>query len=76
MQSIFNAILKNNIYVKDQNNILKSIFLLNPVNSEIKIKFEKYVLMEDKSFYYKDKCIYSDYNKCIYLGGIMYKLKN
>lgn len=61
MQSIFNAILRNDpnyICVKDQNNILKSIFLLNPVNSEIKIKFEKYVLMEDKSFYYKAQKLY------------------
>lgn len=58
MQSIFNAILKNNIYVKDQNNILKSIILLKPNNYEIKLKFGKYLLMENKNFFYKAQQLY------------------
>jgi len=61
MQSVFNKILTNDpnyICVKDQNNILKSIILLKPVNHEIKIKFAKYLLMEDKPHFYKVQKLY------------------
>lgn len=56
MQSIFNTLLRNDpnfVNVKDKDNILKSILIIKPPNYEIKIKFGKYLLMEDKTFFYK-----------------------
>jgi hypothetical protein len=61
MQSIFYTILSNDpnfICVKDQNNMLKSILLLKPVNHEIKYKFAKYLLMKDKTFFYNAQKLY------------------
>ena len=60
MQSIFNTILQNDpnfISVKDQNNILKSIILLEPIR-EIKLKFARFLLMEDKTNFYKAQKLY------------------
>ena len=60
MQSIFNTILQNDpnfISVKDQNNILKSIILLEPIR-EIKLKFAKYSLTKDKTNFYKAQKLY------------------
>jgi len=59
--AVFNKILKNDpnyINVKDKNNILKTILLLRPDNHETKLKFGKYQLMEDKSFFYKAQRLY------------------
>lgn len=61
MQSIFNVVLRNDpnfICVKDQNNLLKSIVLIKPANHEIKIKFGKYLIMEDKTIFYKAQRLY------------------
>ena len=52
MQSIFNTLLRNDpnfVNVKDKDNILKSILIIKPPNYEIKMKFGKYLLMEDKT---------------------------
>ena len=60
MQSIFNTILQNDpnfILAKDQNNILKSIILLEPIR-EIKLKFAKYSLTKDKTNFYKAQKLY------------------
>ena len=53
---IFNTFLKNDptyIAVKDQNNILKTVLLIRPLNHEIKIKYRKFLIMEDKTQFYR-----------------------
>lgn len=54
--SIFNKFLKNDpnyVNVRDQNNIMKTVILLRPLNHEIKMKFRKFLIMEDKSYFYR-----------------------
>lgn len=54
--SIFNKFLKNDpnyVNVRDQNNIMKTVILLRPLNHEIRMKFRKFLIMEDKSYFYQ-----------------------
>lgn len=58
---IFNKILHNNLEymnVKDQSNILKTLLIIRPENYEMKIKFGKIQLMEDKTHFYKAQRLY------------------
>ncbi len=58
---IFNTFLKNDptyITVKDQNNLLKTILLIRPLNHEIKIKYRKYLIMQDKTHFYRAQRLY------------------
>jgi len=54
--AIFNLFLKKDpeyINIKDKNNILKTILLARPENYEIKLKFGKFQIMEEKKYFYR-----------------------
>ena len=59
--AIFNQFLKKDpkyINVKDKNNFLKTILLVRPDNYEIKLKFGKFQIMENKFHFYKAQRLY------------------
>jgi len=59
--AIFNQFLKKDpeyINVKDNNNILKTILLVRPDNHEIKLKFGKFQIMQNKTHFYKAQRLY------------------
>lgn len=54
--AIFNKFLKNDptyVNVRDQNNIMKTVLLLRPLNHEIRMKYRKFLIMEDKTQFYR-----------------------
>jgi hypothetical protein len=61
LSNIFNKLLKNDpnyLCVKDKNNILKKIVVSKPDFYDIRIKFGKYQIMENKEFFYKAQRLY------------------
>ena len=59
--AFFNKFLVANpgyVNVKDYNNILKHIIVTKPENQHIKVKFAKYQLMQNKTYFYKAQRLY------------------
>ena len=59
--AIFNQFLKRDpeyISIKDKDNILKTVLLIRPDNHEIKLKFGKFQIMENKNYFYKAQRYY------------------